>query len=170
MAKRVKTYAEKFIKLDPSTGVNTIAWRKKCPVCGTIYETFSRTQKFCSAECSKKAQSKKLKYTKAYEADKAYIRLASRAHSIGVEVLSLLEHQGQIEHKCAICGSTEQLDCHHKNLHFLDNNPDNLQWLCQKCHHKVHSDIDKKNKEENKSGDEIYSDMNFTIYSHVLKK
>lgn len=167
--KRVKTYAEKFIAVDPATGVNTCCWRKRCPICGKTYETFSRTQKYCSVECSKKAQKKKVKYTKAYEADKEYIRLASRAHAIGVEVMNLLEHQGQIEHKCAMCGATENLEVHHISMRWLDNNPENLQWLCPVCHHKVHSDLEKTLKSQNKEVADIYSDKDFTIYSHTLK-
>lgn len=167
MSKIRKTYAEKT--LVEKDGL-VVAWKKRCVQCGKEYITFSRRQCFCSSECSKKAQQKKIKYTKTYDAKKAYIRLASRAHAVGVEVLTLLEHQGQIEHKCEMCGSIENLECHHKNLHFLDNNPENLQWLCHKCHHKVHSDIEKKCTAEDRSVSEIYSDKDFTIYSHLLKK
>lgn len=137
--KKVKTYSEKIILIQD--GLQVVGWRKKCPICQKVYETTSRSQKFCSNECCKKAQSKKLKYTKAYDQDKAYIRLASRAHSIGVEVMNLLVHEGLLEYKCVECGSTENLEVHHISTNFLDNSPENLAFLCPKCHHEVHTSV-----------------------------
>ena len=41
---------------------------------------------------------------------------------------------------CAICGSDERLQCHHKDGNPLHTDLTNLQWLCTSCHNLVHSE------------------------------
>ena len=40
--------------------------------------------------------------------------------------------------QCDVCGSTDNLGIHHKNLDHYDNHPDNLQVLCVHCHMALH--------------------------------
>ena len=43
------------------------------------------------------------------------------------------------EKKCAICGTLNQIDCHHvlyKNIH--DVTTADLRWLCRPCHERAH--------------------------------
>jgi 5-methylcytosine-specific restriction endonuclease McrA len=39
---------------------------------------------------------------------------------------------------CAVCGSTEKLNIHHKDRDRSNNDPENLETLCPSCHMKLH--------------------------------
>ena len=55
------------------------------------------------------------------------------------------------ENKCDICGKTEGvLDVHHRDFDpdHKNNEPENLQILCKKCHCKVHLEHRKNKKRE----------------------
>ena len=39
---------------------------------------------------------------------------------------------------CELCGSTRNIDLHHKNKNRRDWNPSNLQTLCRSCHASAH--------------------------------
>ena len=39
---------------------------------------------------------------------------------------------------CALCGSEFNIDVHHKDGNWKNNNPDNLEALCRSCHIKEH--------------------------------
>lgn len=39
---------------------------------------------------------------------------------------------------CELCGSTQNIDIHHKDEDYTNNNIDNLQSLCRSCHMKQH--------------------------------
>jgi len=41
-------------------------------------------------------------------------------------------------YKCQICGSSEQLEVHHKDRNRLNNSIDNLMLVCKSCHRKIH--------------------------------
>ena len=45
--------------------------------------------------------------------------------------------------RCELCGSTKNLDIHHKDKNYNNNNLDNLQVLCRSCHMKQHKQKDK---------------------------
>lgn len=65
----------------------------------------------------------------------------------GRRVLIELCERGERSYTCAECGhvpsksykdssrSGDFLDCNHKNKNWLDNDPDNLEWVCRKCHY-----------------------------------
>ena len=140
--KKLNTYYKQTII--EVNGVLTRAWIKKCPICSKEYTTTSRTQKYCSSSCSKKAQVAKKVYHKAYDEDKIEIRLSSRSHSLAVAVIDYLIHRGTIPCQCQVCGASDQskLEVHHKNSNWLDNRTENLELLCVDCHHKRHSEIE----------------------------
>lgn len=46
----------------------------------------------------------------------------------------------QKEYRCECCGSTRNVDVHHKDKDYHNNNPENLQMLCRSCHMKAHSE------------------------------
>lgn len=39
---------------------------------------------------------------------------------------------------CVQCGSTVDLEMHHKNGDPTDNRPENTEMRCETCHHAVH--------------------------------
>lgn len=47
-------------------------------------------------------------------------------------------------YECEGCGSTKRLHCHHINLNPLDNQLENLMWLCHWCHMRIHAEIREK--------------------------
>lgn len=49
-----------------------------------------------------------------------------------------------IKDKCDMCGTTENLDTHHKDLNPKNNEPENLMTLCDSCHTKWHWQHGKK--------------------------
>ena len=151
-------------------GLKVNEWTKRCAFCKKEYKTTSRSQKFCCEACCKKAQKKHARQQKEYNANKEIARLASRAHSLGVEVLSQLERLGVREKKCEICGAVEGLQVHHKNVNYLDNSPQNLQWLCTKCHSAEHSRISKELSEKDVLIQDTYLPEEWAIYSIILKK
>lgn len=40
---------------------------------------------------------------------------------------------------CALCGTTDSLEVHHKDKNHANNMPENLITLCESCHQRVHS-------------------------------
>lgn len=140
MSKRVDTKSEKVVL--EKDGLKVQGWEKTCPVCHKRYTTTSRSQKFCSDACCKKAQTRKRRQQKEYNATKEIQRLSARSHSVAVETMEQLARLGLVEKKCE-CGCTEGLQVHHRDLNYLNNSPSNLQWVCPKCHAEIHSDIKK---------------------------
>lgn len=50
-----------------------------------------------------------------------------------------LEARETIELKpCEVCGSTRNIDIHHKDGNWHNNDPGNLQCLCRSCHLRAH--------------------------------
>lgn len=98
---------------------------KKCLKCGTEFnrrrfgerlEDFTRwsKRKYCSKECN-------------------YVR--PEAESKGAHHATA---RNFIESACSACGTSENLQVHHKDREWRNNNPDNLQTLCGSCHMKLH--------------------------------
>lgn len=42
------------------------------------------------------------------------------------------------DHRCEHCGTTTELEVHHRDLDPSNNVPDNLIVLCDSCHAEVH--------------------------------
>lgn len=162
--KKIDTHSEVIKILDPVSGLYIKGWKKVCPQCGKTYETASRSQKFCSDECCKKYNKRKSEQKKAYDKAKDYQRLKARAHSLAVEVVRLLGHD-----QCECCGSTENIQVHHKDLRWLNNSPENLQVLCTKCHNQEHSRIKEEWKSKGLTYETYYSPEEFALYEPTLK-
>jgi len=47
------------------------------------------------------------------------------------------DHHGR---ECEVCGATEELHVHHKDQARSNNDPDNLEVLCEDCHWDRHRD------------------------------
>lgn len=83
-------------------------------------------RKYCSRDCMRKAFIKKGEDTK-----QGY---STAHHSSRMLAYIILEK----EYKCERCGSTRNVDVHHKDGNFSNNTPENLVVLCRSCHAKEH--------------------------------
>jgi GTP cyclohydrolase IA len=90
-----------------------------CKQCHKKFEYYTRDKKglFCSNEC-------RIKFSK------------ENASSYRIKAFELLPNE------CFYCGETSKtkLLVHHKDKNFLNNDIDNLQILCKRCHSKEHND------------------------------
>lgn len=110
---------------------------KYCAFCGKKMErqiypskledlgAFKR-RKYCSRECMKKA----------FVVKDASEQTWSGAHESARKIVYLIEER---EKKCEICGSTKNVDIHHKDFNHQNNNSDNLMLVCRSCHLKIHN-------------------------------
>ena len=115
---------------------------KQCPVCGKEFELKQthRTQKYCCAECRRKAERL---YGHKRETDLVYkdkIRFDGNRSKA-------LERD---EYTCTMCGAKKDLVVHHIDCSGQTDEPnndvDNLTTLCRRCHINLHKLIDKQNK------------------------
>lgn len=128
LKRRSKQRKEEFDKTDKI---------RKCLICDKEFEIRQqfRRQKYCSEQCSQKAE--KL-YGGKQERDLDYknqIRFSGNKYKI-------LERDN---YTCQICGNTTQLVVHHKDDSGQSDNPnndmDNLITLCRRCHINIHKVI-----------------------------
>lgn len=93
---------------------------------GNRLEDFNvfRKRKYCDKECMRKAFLKQGKQHQTY----------FNAHTTARNINSLLLKVTS----CEICGSQSNLDVHHKDGDYQNNNLKNLQVLCRSCHLKQH--------------------------------
>lgn len=47
-------------------------------------------------------------------------------------------YQKYIKSSCEICGATKDLEVHHKDKNYSNNNPNNLMTVCSSCHQQIH--------------------------------
>ena len=115
---------------------------KQCPVCGKEFELKQthRTQKYCCAECRKKAERL---YGHKRETDLAY---KDKIRFDGNRTKALERD----EYTCTMCGAKKDLVVHHIDCSGQTDEPnndvDNLTTLCRRCHINLHKLIDKQNK------------------------
>ena len=88
------------------------------------FKVFSNRQ-YCNRECMKKDYLKIGKHNQSY----------SNAHATARKINELILHKDV----CEICGSKTNLDIHHIDNNWQNNNVDNLICLCRSCHMKEHS-------------------------------
>ena len=117
---------------------------KYCEYCGNKLErkrfngrledfTVFKNRKYCNRECMQKA------YLKIGEHNQNW----SNAHTTARKINELILRK----EVCELCGSDTNLDIHHIDGNWQNNNLDNLMCLCRSCHTKY-----EKNKFE-KEGD-----------------
>lgn len=115
---------------------------KQCPVCGKEFELKQthRTQKYCCAECRKKAERL---YGHKRETDLVY---KDKVRFDGNRAKALERD----EYTCTICGAKKDLVVHHIDCSGQTDEPnndvDNLTTLCRRCHINLHKLINKQNK------------------------
>ena len=115
---------------------------KQCPVCGKEFELKQthRTQKYCCAECRRKAERL---YGHKREIDLAY---KDKIRFDGNRTKALERD----EYTCTMCGAKKDLVVHHIDCSGQTDEPnndvDNLTTLCRRCHINLHKLIDKQNK------------------------
>jgi endogenous inhibitor of DNA gyrase (YacG/DUF329 family) len=113
---------------------------KICPVCGKVY-TLKGTSWFkdtCSEKCHKRK-----KYLESWDGGHY------TGKSISSDKGSALSH-AQIEarrimwevlkepRECRVCHSTEKVEVHHRDENPFNNDPANLDRLCDRCHIEEH--------------------------------
>lgn len=84
-----------------------------------------KKRKYCNRECMK---NNFLKIGDDY--NQSYRNAHTTSKRINKNILK--------KDKCEICGSKENLDVHHKDNNWNNNNLDNLECLCRSCHSKEH--------------------------------
>ena len=104
-----------------------------CEYCGAKLErkrfngrledfTVFSNRKYCNRECMQKG------FLKIGEHEQSF----SNAHTTARKINELILHKDF----CEICGGTQNLDIHHIDGNWQNNNLDNLMCLCRSCHTK----------------------------------
>ena len=86
-------------------------------------------RKFCNRECMRKG------FLKTGEGNQSY----STAHATARKINELILQKDS----CELCGSTQNLDIHHIDGNWQNNNLDNLMCLCRSCHMSYECNKDK---------------------------
>ena len=121
-------------------GVTSKLKERVCPYCG---KTLKRKQysngqwesdlqfsirKYCDRECMKRA------FVERNGANQDY----SSAHHSSRKIVYLIDERKRV---CELCGSTKNIDVHHKDGNFQNNSQDNLVTVCRSCHMKIHRQV-----------------------------
>ena len=117
-----------------------------CEYCGNKLErkrfndrledfTVFSNRKYCNRECMKRD------YLKIGEHNQTY----SNAHTTARKINELILHK----EACELCGSDTNLDIHHIDGNWQNNNLDNLMCLCRSCHTKYEKNKFKKEGDAN---------------------
>lgn len=122
-----------------------MTFTKTCKICGNTFESDSRNTKYCSDKCSKRGakkayRSRKLKHLNAVRNgdDKEIDSLIASAYKLSREVAKMcLIKKCSCTDKDHVCDG--ELNVHHIDHCVFNNNPSNLQWLCEKAHHEIHN-------------------------------
>lgn len=148
----------------------SVSWIGVCPRCHKKFETTSRRQKFCSNDCAVKYAKKQKEQKERYSNVKEVERIRVRAHSLAKSVIEDLCRRGIREWKCECCGSEKDLQIHHVDrFNWLNNTPSNLRVLCNKCHAKEHSRVEKELSEQGILVEEWY-EPSMQPYHKILNK
>lgn len=114
---------------------------KYCGYCGEklerkryngVLEDFTafKKRKYCNRECMKRA------FLKIGENNQTW----SNAHTTARKINQLILQKNE----CEQCGSKENLDMHHIDGNWGNNNLNNLICLCRSCHTKLEREKNKK--------------------------
>lgn len=93
--------------------------------------TVFSNRKYCNRECMKRAYLKIGEYSQNW----------SNAHTTARKINELILHK----EVCELCGSDTNLDIHHIDGNWQNNNLDNLMCLCRSCHTKYEKNKNNKN-------------------------
>lgn len=113
---------------------------KNCEYCGKQLErkrfngrledfTVFSNRKYCNRECMKRDFLKIGEHAQSY----------SNAHTTARKINELILHKEM----CELCGNDTNLDIHHIDGNWQNNNLDNLMCLCRSCHTKYERNKDK---------------------------
>lgn len=114
---------------------------KYCAYCGAKLErkiyngrredlTAFNRRKYCGFECMKRAFVKKDATNQNW----------GESHHSARKIVYLIEDREKV---CEICGSTKNVDIHHKDGNHHNNESDNLMLVCRSCHMKLHREVKK---------------------------
>jgi len=92
-----------------------------------------KKRKYCNQECMRKA------FVMKGESKQRY----SCAHHSAREIVYVIEKRPKI---CELCGSTKNVDVHHRDGNYKNNSSENLILVCRSCHMKLHRRIPHKCK------------------------
>lgn len=93
-----------------------------------------KNRKYCNRECMRKD------YLKIGD---NHNQTYSNAHTTARKINELILHKEE----CELCGSKTNLDIHHIDGNWQNNNLDNLMCLCRSCHTKYEKNKNKTNNE-----------------------
>lgn len=120
--------------------MSDVIYTKTCRFCNQEYTSTSRNQRYCSQECSDKAQKKREAQRKKasarhkrYEKNKEIERLLARSYAIAQELGNLIpkvcQHTVGPDKPCE-----GKLELHHKDKNPFNNSLSNLCWCCRNEH------------------------------------
>lgn len=125
-------------------------YNKVCRYCGKDYTSTSRNKKYCSQECSDKAQKKnkaikkkRARKRKEYDENREINQALASAYTLAHKVADLFMIPKECSHDVFQNTSGEctgGMELHHKDGNPFNNSPDNLVYLCKSHHGQVHSD------------------------------
>ena len=105
-------------------------YEKVCVICGKIYGSDARGQRYCSPECVAVGQEKVKMVNKKRQTRRKYqrsnheeVKLMSQAYQLARAVAEKF-----FKHECANCGETEDLEVHHIDRNPL-NNPSQQSYM-----------------------------------------
>lgn len=122
---------------------------KPCAVCSKIYTPTGTCSKYCSKECRAKVWTRAVLSQRTYDwqVAKGIIKNpgvgTGHAQGTGVEHHSFKataphRYRDYVKTACEKCGSTKYLCGHHLDHNRSNNNPENIQTLCKRCHQVEH--------------------------------
>lgn len=82
-------------------------------------------RKYCNRECMRRA------FVKTNGEGQSW----SSAHHSAREIEYLINGREKV---CEVCGSTRNVDIHHKDGNHQNNDESNLMLVCRSCHNKIH--------------------------------
>lgn len=125
-----------------------VVYHKVCAYCKKKFDHTSRKTKFCNPECGKSFAKLKKKRKKEYLKERDSHLISVRAHNLACLVLDVEVKEGRLTKACVGCGVEKDLQVHHKDVNYLNNDPSNLVYFCSSCHAKEHSVIRNESQDQ----------------------
>lgn len=110
---------------------------KYCLFCGKKLERRQYTKKKEDLGCFlKRKYCDRLCMRKAFVNQEYSLSSNRTSRESAIKIVFLIESR---EKRCEICGSTKNIDVHHKDGNCHNNSSDNLMVVCRSCHLKLHN-------------------------------